>query len=345
MAEISIIVPIYNGEKYIDKCINMILTQTFKDFELLLIDDGSTDNSKKICNRYATKDKRIRLISKENQGTWAARNRAIDESTGKYIVFFDCDDWYEDNLLAEMYENIESTDVDLVISGQFDVIVNQIGKVVSSIKVLPEKHSYSTRDEILDNFINLRKESIGDVLWNKIYKSEIIKKYNIKFDNFKRGEDTIFNANYYEHIDTCRVIDKSLYKYRVESSNPVWLKYSDNYFNIVLEENNTIVNKLKEWDRYDDNARAYQSTHFIYRMTEHFLWVVHQKKLNVKAKSKKIYDIITNKEVEKNLLYATVIGTFSRGIIQMMKSRNVFLILILTKVKLIQLRWRGLSEK
>ena len=100
MPQISIIVPIYNGAKYINKCIEMIINQTFKDFELIIIDDGSTDNTSDMCNEYAKKDKRIKVISKKNEGTWAARNRGIDESRGKYIIFFDCDDWYEDDLLA-----------------------------------------------------------------------------------------------------------------------------------------------------------------------------------------------------------------------------------------------------
>lgn len=346
MIDISIIVPIYNGEKYIDKCIEMILNQTLKNFELIIIDDGSTDKSAQICSEYADKDNRIKLITKKNQGTWAARNRGIDESLGKYIVFLDCDDWYENNLLAEMYENIEDNDVDLVISGQTDIMVNSNAKVIKKVKVLPEKHFFLTREEILDNFIKLRKESIGDVLWNKIYKAEIIKKNNLKFEDYKRGEDTIFNANYYQHIDKCIVIDKSFYNYRVENSNPVWLKYSENYFNIVLIENKTVIDKLKEWGRYDISARKYQSTHFIYRIIEYFFWIVYTKNhLNIKEKSSKVLNIITDQQVKKYLDDADVIGIFSRLIIKFMKSKNVFLILLLTKVKLIQLRWRGLSER
>jgi len=335
VAEISIIVPIYNGAKYIKECLGMIIKQTFKDFELIIIDDGSTDNSKDMCNEYAKVDTRIKVISKQNGGTWAARNMGIDVSIGKYIIFFDCDDWYEDNLLEQMYENIENNDVDLVISGQTNVMVDKNGEILRKITVLPNKHFFKTRDEILGNYILLRKEEIGDTLWNKIYKSEIIKKYNLKFENFKRGEDTIFNANYYQHIDKCMVISRALYNYRIESANPVWLKYSDNYLNIVCGENDAVVDKLKGWGKYDKSAIEYQSTHFTYRIIEYFYKIVYSKsELSFKSKSDKILSLLNNQEVKKNLDNSNVIGKFHKLLIKFMKSKNIMLIIFLVKIKL-----------
>ncbi|WP_291633834.1 glycosyltransferase family A protein [Clostridium sp.] len=337
MVEISIIVPIYNGAKYINECIEMIINQTFKNFELIIVDDGSTDNSFEMCNEYAKKDNRIKLISKKNQGTWAARNKGIDISLGKYIIFFDCDDWYEDNLLKVMYESIENNDVDLVISGQTNVSVNKDGKTIRRTKVLPEKHFFMTENEILGNYILLRKEEIGDTLWNKIYKAEIIKKYDLKFENYKRGEDTLFNANYYEHINKCIVIPEAFYNYRIENSNPVWLKYSENYLNVVLEENNAIINKLEQWGKYNSDAVEYQSTHFTYRIIEYFYGIAYPKNhLSFKNKCKKIMSLITDEEVKKNLKNSNVIGKFPKLISRFMKSKNVVLILFLVRIKLIQ---------
>lgn len=336
MPQISIIVPIYNGAKYINKCIEMIINQIFTDFELIIIDDGSTDSSFEICNEYAKKDHRIKLINKKNRGTWAARNKGIDESTGKYIIFLDCDDWYEDDLLKEMYENINDDEVDLVISGQTNVIVNKKGKTIKKIKVQPHEKFFMTNNEILNNYIILRKEEIGDTLWNKIYKTEIIKKYNLKFENYKRGEDTIFNANYYEHIDNCIVVGKSFYNYRIENSNPVWLKYSENYLNVVSEENKMIINKLKKWGKYDEAAIEYQATHFTYRIIESFYGVAyHKNKLNFKNKKDKVLKLITNAEVEENLDNSIVSGKFNKLIVKFMKSKNVSLILFFTRIKLI----------
>jgi glycosyltransferase involved in cell wall biosynthesis len=337
MAEISVIVPIYNGAKYINECIEMVINQTFKNFELIIVDDGSTDNSFEMCNEYAKKDSRVKLISKKNGGTWAARNKGIDVSTGKYIIFFDCDDWYEENILKEMYETIESNNVDLVISGQTNVIVDKNGETVRRTTVIPNNHFFKTKDEILGNYILLRKEEIGDTLWNKIYKSKIIKKYNLRFENYKRGEDTIFNATYYEHIEKCIVIGKALYNYRIENANPVWLKYSENYLNIVTEENETIVNKLEKWGKYDMSAIEYQSTHFTYRIIEYFYRVVYPKnQLNFKNKFEKVLNLLNDEQVIKNLENSNVVGKFHRLLIKFMKSKNVVLILFLVRIKLIQ---------
>ncbi|GCD10985.1 glycosyltransferase family 2 protein [Clostridium tagluense] len=337
MPQISIIVPIYNGAKYINKCIEMILNQTFKDFELIIINDGSTDNSVEMCNEYAKKDSRIRLISKENGGTWAARNIGIDVSSGKYIIFFDCDDWYENNLLQEMYKCIEEHQVDLVISGQTNVTVDASGKILRRTKVLPRKHFFETKDEILSNFILLRKEEIGDTLWNKIYKSEIIKKYDLKFENFKRGEDTVFNANYYDHIDRCIVLDDAFYDYRIEKANPVWLKYSENYLNVILEENITLINKLEQWGKYDDKAIEYQANHFIYCIIEYLYGIAYAKNhLNFKNKCEKIEALLNDEGVIEYLDNCNVIGKLSRLIVKYMKLKNVVLVLFLVKVKLIQ---------
>lgn len=335
MPQISIIVPVYNGEKYINKCIEMIINQTFKDFELLIIDDGSTDNSNEMCLEYAKKDSRIKVISKANGGTWAARNMGIDESIGKYIIFFDCDDWYEDNLLEKMYQYIDNNNVDLVIAGQTNVTVDKNGKTIRTAKVLPQSHTFITKDEILKNYIILRKEEVGDTLWNKIYKSDIIKKNNLKFENYKRGEDTIFNANYYEVIDSCTILGSALYSYRIENSNPVWLKYSENYLNIVLEENNTVVGKLEKWGKYDKDAVEYQSTHFIYRIIEYFFGIVYAKNLNFENKCETAFKIISDENVQKNLKASNVNGKFNKTIIKLMKSKKIVLILILVRIKLI----------
>jgi len=346
MPRVSIIVPIYNGAKYIHKCMEMIINQTFKDFELIIVNDGSTDNSFEMCNEFAKIDKRIKLVSKKNEGTWAARNRGIDVSLGKYIIFFDCDDWYEENLLKEMYELIYKNDVDLVIAGQTNVFVDKNGKTIRRTTVLPNKYFFKTKDEILSNYILLRKEEIGDTLWNKIYKSEIIKKYNLKFENYKRGEDTIFNANYYEHIDSCIVMGKAFYNYRIENENPVWLKYSENYLSIVAKENGTIVNKLKEWGKYDRPAIEYQSTHFTYRIIEYFYRVVYKgNHLSYKNKFNEVLNLINDEQVIMNLENSNVIGIFHRLLIKFMKSKNVVLILFLTRIKLIQNNIRDYKKK
>ena len=120
--DISIIVPVYNTEKYLHRCVDSILAQTFTDFELLLIDDGSKDNSGKICDEYAAKDNRIRVFHKENGGVSSARNLGLDNACGKYIIFMDADDyWYDATALEQLYVTAETYDLD-IIRGEYKAV-------------------------------------------------------------------------------------------------------------------------------------------------------------------------------------------------------------------------------
>ena len=120
MVSITVIVPIYNVEKYLKRCIESILNQTFKDFELLLLNDGSTDSSGKICDIYASKDNRIVVRHKKNQGVSTTRNLGIDIAKGEYITFIDSDDWIEKDYLEKMYSKIKEMNVPLLITGYIE---------------------------------------------------------------------------------------------------------------------------------------------------------------------------------------------------------------------------------
>lgn len=121
MCEISIIVPVYKVEPYLRKCVDSILAQTFTDFEVILVDDGSPDNSGKICDEYASKDSRVRVIHKKNGGLSSARNAGIDVARGKYLGFVDSDDYIEKDMYELLYDNIVKEQADLSICGIYDV--------------------------------------------------------------------------------------------------------------------------------------------------------------------------------------------------------------------------------
>ena len=117
MLRLSIIVPVYQAKEYLEKCINSILEQSFVDFELILVDDGSDDGSERICNDYAKKDERVKIIRQENQGVSSARNTGLDYATGKYIAFVDADDWVEKELFEESINAIEKSKADILYHG------------------------------------------------------------------------------------------------------------------------------------------------------------------------------------------------------------------------------------
>ena len=117
MPRLSIIVPVYQAKEYLEKCINSILEQSFVDFELILVDDGSDDGCERICNDYAKKDERVKIIRQENQGVSSARNTGLDYATGKYIAFVDADDWVEKDLFEESINAIEKSKADILYHG------------------------------------------------------------------------------------------------------------------------------------------------------------------------------------------------------------------------------------
>lgn len=180
--KISIIVPVYKAEKYIRRCLDSILYQTYEDFEVILVDDGSPDKSGEICDEYAQKEKRIRVIHKVNGGVASARQCGIDNVRGVYTMHIDPDDWIEHNTLERMYSKIIETDSDLLIA---DYYIN------SKDKEIYEKETISN----LNNEAILKGILYGNncCLWNKLIKTDIYKKNKINFiKDIDYGEDFLF---------------------------------------------------------------------------------------------------------------------------------------------------------
>lgn len=167
MCEISIIVPVYKVEKYLRKCVDSILAQTFTDFEVILVDDGSPDNSGMICDEYAEKDSRVRVVHKENGGLSSARNAGIEIAKGKYLGFIDSDDYIEDDMYELLYNNILKENADMSICGIYDVYEGK------EPKILPEAYQVLNKVEAMELVLEAQLFSVHAV--NKLYKKELFK--------------------------------------------------------------------------------------------------------------------------------------------------------------------------
>lgn len=215
--EYSVIVPVYNVEKVLSRCIESILSQTFSNFELILIDDGSTDKSGEICDEYKKKDERIKVVHQKNQGVSKARNVGLDISKGKYIVFVDSDD-YVDNIYLESFNGSKA---DLVISGIR--IYNICGIVKTELTGPKEDFEINSEKQI----INFLKSWYAIQVYAKRYKREKIKRLNLKFDqNFQYGEDSIFVVNYVKDIENVKIENKVTYNF-CQYSTPSLSKLKD----------------------------------------------------------------------------------------------------------------------
>lgn len=235
---ISIIIPIYNVAQYLPKCLDSILAQTYKNLEIILVDDGSKDNSGKICDEYAKKDTRIKVIHQKNGGVAAARNTGLAIANGEWIGFLDSDDWIEQDMFEYLLNLTCKYDADIAQCGIFfedNIYVKEIA--------YPEKEYFAPYG--IEKFTNSDMRFIVNSVCNKLYRADIIK--NIKFDtNYPIGEDLLFNIEIMLKIKGIAfgVLRKYHYLYYKDSAShlaPTLKKIESN--NKVLEK---ICNLVKD---------------------------------------------------------------------------------------------------
>lgn len=203
--EVSIIMPVYNAERYLDCILQDVLSQSVEDFEFIIIDDGSTDGSRKICEHYAEMDKRIRFFAKENQGVSSARNFGIQKARGKYLKFIDSDDRLPDKSLELLLEAFRQEDnIDLVI-GEYTVDCNFYTGDYRGVR---------NREEFMLHFLKYLPSFYYGVVWNKLYKTAVIKENAIEFiPGLQFAEDMRFNCEYYKYCNKVFYVDESVYDY------------------------------------------------------------------------------------------------------------------------------------
>lgn len=250
--ELSIIIPVYNGERYIEECLNSIMSNTYKNYEVLLIIDGSKDHSIDICKKISSIDERFKIFSQKNQGIVAARNKGLSLANGKYICFSDQDDIIPKNAYENLINTIKNNNVDMCI-GSF----NKKYEKNEVIGLKYENKSYSTKsNEIVDNFLlplimhdidsKYNKEFINpnNYIWNCLYKNSIIKKYNLRFFNFFEYEDDmLFNIEYIKRTKKIATISSNVYCWRQEKASTNKRK---RYTKNILEKDESLKKYLVE---------------------------------------------------------------------------------------------------
>lgn len=205
---ISVIVPIYNSEKYLPKCIESILSQTYKNLELILINDGSTDKSLNICNYYKSLDNRIIVIDKPNEGVSATRNLGIKIAKGDYLGFVDSDDYIEDNMYEVLLTQIETSKSQVCVMTSY--IVNSLKKYTSLYK-----NSTISGNEALKQLLMLRFPAS---LWAYLYSKDVIKKFYLN-EEIHFFEDFEFNYRILSSVSKVAICDQRLYNYRINENS------------------------------------------------------------------------------------------------------------------------------
>lgn len=224
MSEISVIVPIYGVAKYLRQCIDSILNQTFRDFELILVDDGSTDGCYEICEEYQNKDDRVRVLHKKNEGLVRARKDGLRMASGKYIAYVDGDDWIEPNMLERMYFIIEAEKTDIVMCGRYEDTEDTSREVYHGI----EEGRYNKQDmmeKVYPRMIvngDFFEWGIFSTVWDKLYRKECLERFQMAVDDrLTMGEDAACVYPCLLNVESIYVLHECLYHYRQSASSMI----------------------------------------------------------------------------------------------------------------------------
>ena len=262
---VSIIVPIYNAEQYLRRCVDSILNQEYTDYELLLVNDGSTDASGDICEEYGDRDSRVIVIQKENTGVSDSRNRALDRARGKYLQFLDSDDWITPDATRLFVRAAEEYGCDMVISDFYRVVGERL-----SPKGDIEEEGVLTREEFAAHMMENPADFYYGVLWNKLYRRDIVEEHNLRMDtDINWCEDFMFNLEYIRYGKVFYALHAPIYYYvkrkgslasqGINISKTVKMKlnvfeYYNNFYKHVLEEEDYEKNRLQVYRFFIDAA-------------------------------------------------------------------------------------------
>lgn len=246
MPKISVIIPIYNTEKYLSECLNSVLNQTFEDIEVICIDDGSTDKSLEILNKFAKQDPRIKILKQQNQYAGVARNNGLKIANGDYIFFVDSDDYIIHETLQLLYDKITSTDSDISICRPFEYIneTHVIKEILWSLRldILGDKKSFSYLD-FPEQFFQIFEAWP----WDKLYKKELLDKFNIRFSELRSCEDVIFVFLAMIHAKKITYIEDFCTYHRIHKYSMDLNRDPFNLFYIYKD----IEHELRRIDKYD----------------------------------------------------------------------------------------------
>ncbi len=229
---ISVVMPVYNVEKYLDRAVESVLSQTYRNLELILVDDCSPDGSGKKCDEWAERDNRVRAVHLEkNGGAGNARNRGIAIAAGCYIAFVDADDSLDKDAYTTIVKSIQHTPAQVVVFGIVEEYYNRRSELVRSKPFIIEDRVYLNSDELRARIITLESSTLYGYPVNKLYDLEYIRKNKILFPEIGLAEDLLFNADFFMHIETMRTLSIAPYHYAKRFGMGATWQYTPQYFN------------------------------------------------------------------------------------------------------------------
>ena len=258
---VTVAIAAYNVEKYLRTGVKYIQNQTYSNLEIILVDDGSTDNTSAICDELANEDSRIRVFHKENGGLGSARNVGIDHARGEFIYFFDVDDSLEKEFISDSVRYAQQKAVDMIIYGYYARFSNSQEEELIGIQE-KEIHNNKELKKAYCNELLWLKHGNG-FAWNKFYRMSFIKKYNFHFGNQRIQQDEPFNMQLYPKLKDVYICQKAYYHYVLYINGNAGSRYVENKEDIITDVYHKFMNFYSEWNLKDDRVLEYIRRRYI----------------------------------------------------------------------------------
>ena len=333
--KISIIMPVYGVENYVGKAIESIQAQTLTEWEMFAVDDGTKDNSGKICDEYAAKDPRIKVIHKENGGAPSARNVAIPQAKGKYMYFMDSDDWAEPTMLQDMYTLAEKHEAQYVVTGYY--IDTYHSATEYTTQELSQPDAVYDQEEFRRNAYRLFDTNLLYTPWNKLFLSSYIHENGLLFPN-TFWDDFPFNLSVIRGVSRVVVSSQKYYHFLRARAESETAKYHPGMYDKREEEHGWMTDLYKSWGIDDENSREFLARRYI----ERFIGCVENITnpgctLSAKEKRAKIRDMLKNPNVEWALAGARANSSYMKIMLIPYKMKSTLLVylesMVITLVK------------
>lgn len=250
MLKYSVIIPVYNVESYLSRCIDSLLAQNYVDLEILLIDNGSKDQSGQICEDYAAQFSNITAYHIPNKGVGSARNFGLSKAKGDFICFVDADDYLVGNLFSDVESQLDSQ-LDLLVFSYYNSIEKNLSEIDRSAKILPTEGK-KDKSDFIALFQELFLTDMMYTVWNKIYRREFLEEHQIVFESYELGEDVRFNLNVYQHVNAVLLVKSCYYVYISGRIDSAMGQYNPNRMKYQLEELGKVDQLMISWNSRDD---------------------------------------------------------------------------------------------
>lgn len=332
MQLVSVIIPIYNVHRFIERGIKNVLAQTYKDFEIILSDDGSTDGGYEECEKWTEKDSRIRVVHQDNRGAGAARNHGINEAKGEFIYFFDIDDEISPNLLDYCVRTMIEKDVDFICFGYNNIETTYNSKVTVSFPEVRTSNNNELRDLFVDQFVL----KVNGFPWNKFYRKSFLDEHHLRYEDQRIQQDEVFNLKCYQRLERVFFSPEVLYTYYIYEKGNTRSYFIPDRFDIYKSVRQHFETLKSFWSLNDKRLDDYLEKRFYTSVMQCMLFnLTHQNcKWTKQQKKDEMERIMSDPMTIQSFKYA---DTHERGLEQRLyrkacRNQSLFQIKLFTSV-------------